>query len=173
MRSWSVALLLVVGCDDFEPNPNVNPPVDTGTAGCPGEMVKAGQATLAVTNMAETGTPLTVDFDNGAVYEGYEPACIAPDLSSFVFVFEVGGMPYGAIDVAHPGVGSYTLADGEATVSIDLFGADPPVSYSTDQWQSGSLSIQSDDGLIEAALFGLGYLEARSLNIDAQLTIAP
>lgn len=174
MRSWLTALLLIGACDDFEPRPDVNPHGDTGEVNtlCPAGMSQASVASLAMTNFAETGTPLTTDFNAGADYGDYAPACISSDGLDFRFVFTVGGAPYGSITVSHAGEGSYELA-GDAEVQLDLFGSEAPLVYGGSAWQSGSLSIENNDGLLEAALFGLGYVEANSVTIDAQMSIAP
>ena len=163
---------LVVACDDsFEPaDPD---PGTEATIACEAGLSRAADASLVITQFAVNGAGLTPQFDQGAVYSGVPAACSNADGTEVRLIFEVTGQPYAEIALSHSGPGTYDPNVDAGVLTVDLFGADTPVTYATGDWQTTSLNVGAEDEYVTSDFFGTGFSGDQNITLAFQLSVAP
>lgn len=173
MRAVAWIGLLLAGCEEGGSWDRPDP-VDPVTGGCAEGLDSAVSANLVVSELIVDGVGLLAQFEPTARYEGVPSACAASGAIDLVMVFEVEGVPYGALSVAADDVGGYDVLDAGIEVSLDLFGATEPVVFTTGDWQSGTWFVAVDERGTVVELQATAVDEnGRTLGLQAQLEIGP
>ena len=172
MRWLCLMGLMVVGCDDsFEPA--TPEPIDDLADGCPIGLSQASQASLVMTMFTVNGAGLVTDFVENNAYNGVPAACASEDGLSLQMHFEVAGEGYGLISMTHQGAGSYEANELDGVLTIELFGADIPTTYSTGDWQTASWNVEERNDAIASDFFGTGFVADQSAGFNFQLQVTP
>jgi hypothetical protein len=158
---------------------------DTATLACPAGQAPASFADLEFTTFTINGLTMFAGFDPEGVYEGgVAPACVSPDGSALTMQVELALMHYGTLSMSGAVEGTQVVGEYTGAVILDLFGDEPPVTYTNVDWFQGTWTVNtlgspsdmsfSGNALKETAVDNsAGDVEVQSVVTNFALIIEP
>lgn len=157
MRWIGLLALLISGCEDPMDGPSwpgngvseSRPTESAPDERCPAGSSEDRTVTGFVSNMTYNRAALLAEISPLTPHDGRAGACTSSDGLYVRVLMTLGGQPLGWIESHAPQEGSFSPLV-EESLSVDLFGAEPPTAFGPSDWTVGSWSVtRTGDGRLE------------------------
>lgn len=162
------AALACVGTPDTDTDPGTPDTDTTSGVDCPLGMTASRDAAVSITQFQIGSNTLTVSVDPTVDHPTYGPSVCVGDTSARLLVYTDSLV--GILTFADAGLGTYGL---NGHLSVEYRGGEGNITYTSGDWQSGTLGVLDDDPYTLQVSNGYAITDgAQTMSLTMQAEIA-
>lgn len=175
MRTLWWILLALCACEPLPDDDRPPWPVDTGDTGeptdaCPAGLTEVAGVSVSVRTHTFNTLNMQLGFDPTATWEDQAAACASADRLHVRILLLLAGEPYAWLESEAPNQGVLSPIN-DRSLTLDLFGADPPTWFGPESWFQGTWTAQDAGMAMEHGFDMVGRNQDRTASLLAFIQV--